>query len=155
MRRRHLVLATALACSGLVVAMVAAGSPPKPGAGYAGETSQDRSIRFRVTQRGDLIRRFRIDRDLVCRRGNRRTALTGRFRQQSMRMRIGRGGRFHAETHVEGRTGSRIRGGTVCVRGAFKRNGRVVQGRYRESVRLRDGSLCRAGLVTFIARAGG
>ena len=154
MRRWHLVLATALAGSGLVV-MVAAGSPPKAGAGYAGETSQDGKISFRVTPQGDLIRHFRIARDLACRRGKRRTALTGRFEQQSIRVRIGPKGGFHAEARVEGRGRSRIRAGTICLRGVFRNGGRVARGRYREVVRLRDGSLCRAGLVTFIARAGG
>ena len=154
MRRWHLVTATALACLGLVVTMVALASPPMGGAGYGGKTSQGKSIRFRVTPQGDLIRGLRISRDLTCRRGRRRTALTGRFTQQSIRVRVGDGGRFHAEANVEGRPGSRIRGGQMCLRGAFRRGGRVARGRYREVVRLRDGSLCRSGLLTFLARAG-
>ncbi len=153
MRRWQLILATGLACCGLLAAVVALASPPKAGAGYKGKTSQGKRLSFRVTPQGDLIRRFTISRDLVCRRGKRRTSLTGRFRQQSMRMRIGPRGRFHGEASVEGRGQSRIRSGKVCVRGVFRSGGRVVRGRYRETVRLRDGSLCRAGLVTFIARA--
>ena len=154
MRRWHLVTVTALACSGLVVTVVALGSPPKAGAGYSGQTSQDHSIRFRVNAEGDLIRGLVVSRDLLCRRGRRRTAVTGRFTQRSLRMRIGRRGRFHGEAPVEGRRGSRIRAGTVCIRGVFSSGGRVVRGRYRETVRLRDGSLCRAGVVRFTARAG-
>ena len=39
--------------------------------------------------------------------------------------------------------------------GRFDDRGRVMHGRFREVVRLRDGSLCRSGLVTFIARVRG
>ena len=155
MRRWHLASATGAVCLVLLVAVMAAGSPPKGGAGYSGQTSQGKPIRFRVTPQGNLIRRFQVSRNLLCRKGRRRTALTGSFTQQSLRMRVGEKGRFHAEGNVEGRKGSRIRGGQLCLRGSFSGGGRVARGRYREVVRLRDGSLCRSGLLRFLARTSG
>lgn len=155
MRRWHLVLATALASVSLAAAVVAMASPPRGGARYTGETSQDRKVSFRVTPEGDLVKRFVIARDLVCRRGTRRTGVTGHFTQLGVRIEVSRKGRFHAEPRVEGRGQSRIRSGRVCVRGAFHQKGRVMRGRYREVVRLRDGSLCRSGLVSFLARVRG
>jgi hypothetical protein len=152
MRRWQIFLATSLACGGLAVAVVAMGSPPRKGATYVGETSGGRTVSFRVTPQGDLIRRFRIARVLVCRRGERRTALLGRFRQVRTGIRVGRTGGFHGEARVSGGGDSRIESGRVCVRGVFRSNGRVVSGRYREHVRLRDGSICTAGLVRFMAR---
>ena len=155
MRRWHFALAIGLAASALLAGVVAMGSPPRAGARYAGDTSQERSVRFRVTPEGDLIKRFVIARDLVCRRGRRRTGVTGHFTQLGVRIEVSRNGRFHAEPRVEGRGESRIRSGRVCVRGAFHQKGRVMRGRYREVVRLRDGSLCRSGVVSFLARVRG
>jgi hypothetical protein len=155
MRRWHLALATGLACAAVLAGVVAAASPPRGGARYAGDTSQERTVRFKVTPDGDLIKRFVIARDLVCRRGKRRTGLTGHFRQRGARIELRRNGRFHAEPRVEGGGQSKISGGRVCIRGSFYRKGRIMRGRYREVVRLRDGSLCRSGLVKFMARVRG
>jgi hypothetical protein len=152
MRRWQLALVTAAICGGLTLAVVAMAGPPKAGAGYSGQTSQDRRVSFRVTPQGDLIRRFRIVRELICRKGKRRTGLTGRFTQSRLRIRVTETGGFHGEAQVTGRGNSRIRSGKVCIRGTFDRGGRRVRGRYRETVRLRDGSLCRTNLVRFIAR---
>jgi hypothetical protein len=154
MRRWQLALATAIACAGLGMGVVALGSPPKGGETYTGKTSQKRDVRLRVTLDGDLVRGFTIGRTFVCRKGLQRSSLSGRFRQERMRVRIGEAGGFHGEVKVRGVGGSRVRRGSVCLRGAFRRGGRVVRGRYREVLRLRDGSLCRTGLLRFVARVG-
>jgi hypothetical protein len=152
MRRLHLLVATTAVLSLAVVAVAAPASPPRRGAGYAGKTAQGHPLRFVVAPEGDLIERFRVRRDLTCRRGKFRTSITGRFEQVRGRIRVSRGGRFHAEGRVRGTRGSRIRSGFICVRGVFRSRGRVVRGRLKERVRLRDGSLCSSGILRFIAR---
>jgi hypothetical protein len=149
-----MVLATAVVCAALSAGVVALASPPKGGATYRGETSQERKVRFRVSPGGDLVRAFSITRNFTCRRGTQLSSLTGRFRQVRTPIEVGDGGGFHGEVKVRGTGSSRVRHGSVCVRGAFRRSGRVVRGRYREVLRLRDGSLCRTGLLRFIARTG-
>jgi hypothetical protein len=47
---------------------------------------------------------------------------------------------------------SLVRRGRLCIRGRFTRGGRVLRARYRERLRLRDGTLCGTGSVRLTAR---
>ena len=153
MRRWQLGLAAGLVCIGLGAGVLALASAPKASDVYEGKSSQKRPVKMRVSLDGDLVRGFTIGRSLTCRRGSRRNSLSGRFRQVRAAIEVRETGAFHGELKVRGTAGSGVRRGRVCLRGEFRRNGRVIRGRYREVLRLRDGALCRTGLLRFVARA--
>ncbi|MFN2616048.1 MAG: hypothetical protein ABR581_02865 [Thermoleophilaceae bacterium] len=138
------------ACALLAVA--ASGGVPRPGAHYAGASSQGGTVRFSIARHEARLRRFRIRREFRCRRGTLRSSLTGTLRLARTPIRLD-GSQFHAHhVRIQGVTGSTIRRGLVCLVGRFSRRARVARGRFRERARLRDGSRCVTGLVRFKAR---
>ena len=149
-RRPAGIVAALLAIA--LVAAVASGALPRPGAHYVGESSQSKVVRFSVATHRKRLRRFVIKREFRCRRGDLRSSLTGTLRISRAPIRLTRDGHFHAHhLRIRGVTGSTIRRGLVCLIGRFGRGGRTARGRFRETDRLRDGSRCVTGLVRFRA----
>ena len=142
-----LVIAGAVTSVAMLAAVASAA--PKADTTYRGNTSQHRSASLRTDDDGTAVKGFTITRKFDC--GS--SSVAGTFQQSGGIMVIKPTGRFWGHDQVKREAGGSIARGQFTIHGRFGPSGNVVEGTYRERVRLKNGTRCDTGEIRFRLKA--
>jgi hypothetical protein len=145
---RLLAISAVIAC-GLALTPAPSAAPRKA-TRYAGETSQELPISFRVSRNRQAVRGLRVRVQLTCTSATLISVRRSTFRQTSGFLRVHGDRTFSGYVRLRPARNSEVRSGRFALNGRLGR--RRPRGQLQMILRLEDGLRCDSGEVRFSAR---